>query len=52
MSSWQKSDYMEQEEEWEREGVLNPDWEKQQKKVFVRKIISICVEIFFSVLNI
>lgn len=25
--------YMEQEEEWEREGLLDPAWEKQQKKV-------------------
>jgi hypothetical protein len=24
--------YMEQEEEWEREGLLDPAWEKQQKK--------------------
>jgi len=26
-------DYMEQEDEWEREGLLDPAWEKQQKKV-------------------
>ena len=26
-------DYMEQEEEWEREGLLDPAWEKQQRKV-------------------
>ncbi|KPI92492.1 Alpha-actinin-2 [Papilio xuthus] len=26
--------YMEQEEEWEREGLLDPAWEKQQKKSF------------------
>ncbi|XP_047517182.1 alpha-actinin, sarcomeric isoform X1 [Pieris napi] len=26
--------YMEQEEEWEREGLLDPAWEKQQKKTF------------------
>ncbi|KNC22466.1 hypothetical protein FF38_13579 [Lucilia cuprina] len=26
--------YMEQEEEWEREGLLDPAWEKQQKKLF------------------
>lgn len=26
-------EYMEQEEEWEREGLLDPAWEKQQKKV-------------------
>uniref|UniRef100_A0A336M6B4 CSON012749 protein n=1 Tax=Culicoides sonorensis TaxID=179676 RepID=A0A336M6B4_CULSO len=25
-------EYMEQEEEWEREGLLDPAWEKQQKK--------------------
>ncbi len=27
------SGYMEQEEEWEREGLLDPAWEKQQRKV-------------------
>lgn len=27
--------YMEQEEEWEREGLLDPAWEKQQKKVCI-----------------
>lgn len=27
--------YMEPEEEWEREGLLDPAWEKQQKKVCV-----------------
>ena len=27
--------YMEPEEEWEREGLLDPAWEKQQKKVSV-----------------
>lgn len=25
--------YMEEEEEWDREGLLDPAWEKQQKKV-------------------
>ena len=25
--------YMEQDEEWEREGLLDPAWEKQQRKV-------------------
>lgn len=25
--------YMEGEEEWDREGLLDPAWEKQQKKV-------------------
>lgn len=34
--------YMEQEEEWEREGLLDPAWEKQQKKV------SISIVYFFS----
>jgi len=28
-----EQEYMEQEEEWEREGLLDPAWEKQQKKV-------------------
>lgn len=31
--------YMEQEEEWEREGLLDPAWEKQQKKVTFWKLI-------------
>ena len=25
--------YMEEEEEWDREGLLDPAWERQQKKV-------------------
>ena len=29
--------YMEQEDEWEREGLLDPAWEKQQRKVFIFK---------------
>ncbi|KAK8387969.1 hypothetical protein O3P69_020108 [Scylla paramamosain] len=29
-----QDEYMEQEEEWEREGLLDPAWEKQQKKTF------------------
>jgi len=29
-------DYMEQEEEWEREGLLDPAWEKQQRKVRIQ----------------
>ena len=28
-----QNQYMEQEEEWEREGLLDPAWEKQQRKV-------------------
>lgn len=34
MSDEQYSDgYMDGEEEWDREGLLDPAWEKQQKKV-------------------
>lgn len=29
----QQDGYMEPEEEWEREGLLDPAWEKQQRKV-------------------
>ena len=29
--------YMEQDEEWEREGLLDPAWEKQQRKVTAQK---------------
>lgn len=29
-----QDDYMGQEDEWEREGLLDPAWEKQQKKTF------------------
>ena len=32
-----QNQYMEQEEEWEREGLLDPAWEKQQRKVRQRK---------------
>lgn len=33
-------DYTQQEEEWDREGLLDPAWEKQQKKVsFFKKFI-------------
>ncbi len=30
---YQDGYYMAQEEEWDREGLLDPAWEKQQKKV-------------------
>lgn len=33
MGEYSENAYMEQEEEWEREGLLDPAWEKQQKKV-------------------
>ena len=40
-----ENDYMEQEEEWEREGLLDPAWEKQQRKVmkviYVLKVITL-----------
>ena len=32
-----QNQYMEQEEEWEREGLLDPAWEKQQRKVRERR---------------
>lgn len=32
-AEYDENAYMEQEEEWEREGLLDPAWEKQQKKV-------------------
>jgi hypothetical protein len=39
-------DYMEQEEEWEREGLLDPAWEKQQKKVrFCASLLSLQIKI-------
>ena len=33
--------YMEQDEEWEREGLLDPAWEKQQRKVTAQKYYAI-----------
>lgn len=39
--------YMEQEEEWEREGLLDPAWEKQQKKVS----LLICFLISYFIIN-
>lgn len=41
--------YMEQEEEWEREGLLDPAWEKQQKKVNDLCIVINCSAIKFIV---
>jgi actinin alpha len=35
MNTQYNDDYMQQEEEWEREGLLDPLWEKQQRKVGV-----------------
>lgn len=34
MSEQEYDGYMEEEEEWDREGLLDPAWEKQQKKTF------------------
>lgn len=34
MSEQDYDGYMEGEEEWDREGLLDPAWEKQQKKTF------------------
>ena len=31
-------DYMEAEEEWDRECLLDPAWEKQQKKVYKKHL--------------
>lgn len=45
-------DYMEQEEEWEREGLLDPAWEKQQKKVsFLKNSIISCSNFGFEYEN-
>ena len=33
-----------QEEEWEREGLLDPAWEKQQRKVSAECATHICAE--------
>lgn len=38
--------YMEPEEEWEREGLLDPAWEKQQKKVGPLNLCISCHLIF------
>lgn len=46
--------YMEQEEEWEREGLLDPAWEKQQKKVSAlpqHQLICIYLLIWHSLLS-
>lgn len=37
---YDENGYMEQEEEWEREGLLDPAWEKQQKKVGRKFIVA------------
>jgi hypothetical protein len=40
-----ENQYMEQEEEWEREGLLDPAWEKQQKKVIITYIMDQLIDI-------
>lgn len=37
----QQDGYMEPEEEWEREGLLDPAWEKQQRKVSLCNFLSL-----------
>ena len=39
-------DYMQQEEEWEREGLLDPLWEKQQRKVSYYCTLAIIIQIW------
>lgn len=36
MEDYPSDGYMDEEEEWDREGLLDPAWEKQQKKVGTR----------------
>jgi hypothetical protein len=36
MENYPNDAYGEEEEEWDREGLLDPAWEKQQKKVMLR----------------
>jgi hypothetical protein len=33
---YQDDEYMVQEDDWDREGLLDPAWERQQKKVRLR----------------
>ena len=33
MDDYPSDGYVDEEEEWDREGLLDPAWEKQQKKV-------------------
>jgi hypothetical protein len=40
-----RHDYMEQEDEWQRETLLDPAWEKQQKKVFDDRCLRIMHEL-------
>jgi hypothetical protein len=35
MGEYDADGYMEQEGEWEREGLLDPTWERQQRKVAI-----------------
>lgn len=37
MAELYQDEYMAQENEWEREGLLDPEWEKQQRKVSGRQ---------------
>jgi len=33
-----QDDYMQQEEGWDREGLLDPAWERQQRKVWLNSL--------------
>ena len=52
MDDYYDDGYMDQEEDWDREGVLDPAWENQQKKVSeVSDIVKICcLQIMLSLL--
>lgn len=41
-------DHTQQEEEWDREGLLDPAWEKQQKKVFNIPCFLVTLLLFFA----
>ncbi|RWS21409.1 hypothetical protein B4U80_09823 [Leptotrombidium deliense] len=47
MDGYSGDGYMEQEEEWEREGLLDPAWEKQQRKR--QSDMQICVECLVAI---
>ena len=41
-----ENEYMEPEEEWEREGLLDPAWEKQQRKVWHHWTYFHCMKLY------
>ena len=42
--------YMDQEEDWDREGLLDPAWEKQQRKVSFDLQIFLLTENFIQII--